>query len=91
MHLASQRFRRFFRGDADRFAGVHVHECGGHFAPVAEFQGALAEAASGDHGDRVGGAAVDFDECDEALAVFAARIVDAELLQAEHGETTPRT
>ena len=36
--------------------------------------------------DGVGGAAVDLDEGDEALAVFSVRIVDAEFLQAEHGE-----
>ena len=82
MHLASQGLRRFLRGDADCLAAVHVDECGGDFAPVAKLQRALAQAASGDDGDGVGGAAVDFDEGDEALSVFSLRIVDAELLQA---------
>ena len=80
MHLASQRFGRFFGGDADGFAGADVDEGGGHLSPVAKFQGALAEAASGDDGDGVGGAAVDFDEGDQALAVFTARVFDAEFL-----------
>ncbi len=86
MHLASQRFRRFFGRDADGFAAVHVDECRCNFSPVAELQRALAQAASGDYGDGVGGAAVDLDEGDQTLAVFAVRIVDAEFLQAEHGE-----
>ncbi len=58
----------------------------GHLSPVAEFQGALAETASGDHGDGVGGAAVDFDEGDEALAVFSARVFDAQFVEAQHGQ-----
>jgi len=87
MHLASQCLRRFLRGDADRLAAVDVYKCRGDFSPIAEFQGALAQAAAGDDGDGVGGAAVDFDEGDEALPVFSARIVDSEFLQAEHRET----
>ena len=87
MHLASQSLRRFFRRDADRFAGIHVHKCGRDLSPVAELQRAFAEAASGDDGDSVGGAAIDFDEGYEPLSVFSLRIVDAEFLQAEHGET----
>jgi hypothetical protein len=59
------------------FRRGEIDEGGGHFSPVAEFQGALAETASGDDGDGVGGAAVDFYEGDEALAVFAARVFDA--------------
>src|SRR5258708_3533391 len=93
MNGARQRFGRFFGGDADGFAGAYVFysqidEGCGHLSPVAEFQGALSEAASGDHGDGVGGAAVDFDEGDEALAVFfiTARILDAQLLEAQHGQ-----
>ena len=48
---------------------VEVDEGGGHLAEVAVFEGPLAEAAAGDDCDGVGGAAVDFDEGDEALAV----------------------
>ena len=63
-----------------------VDEGGRHLAPVAELQGALAEAAAGDDGDGVGGAAVDLDEGDEALAVAARGrgVVDAEALAAQH-------
>src|SRR5260370_4280890 len=67
-----------------------MDEGGGHLAPVAELDGALAKAASGDDGDGVGGAAVDFDEGDEALAVLwiddAFGVVDAEAFAAEHGQ-----
>ena len=93
MHGARQLLGRFFRGDADGFASAHVFyseidEGRGHLSPVAEFQGALSEAASGHHGDGVGGAAVDFDEGDEALAVFfiTARVLDAQLFEAQHGQ-----
>ena len=51
------------------------------------FSARFAEAASGDHGDRVGGATIDFNEGYEALPVFPLRIVNAKFLQAEHGET----
>jgi len=91
----------FEGGDADGFVdgGVvlggerrgEVDEGGGHFAPVAEFDGALAEAAAGDDGDSVGGAAIDFDEGDEALAVFRVDetlgVVDAEALATQHRES----
>ena len=83
---ARQRLGRFFGGDADGFAGFEIHEGGGHLSPVAEFQGALAETASGDYADGVGGAAVDFYEGDQALAVFAAWVFDAEFGQAQHGQ-----
>src|ERR1700690_645786 len=91
MHGASERFGRLFGGDANRFAGAYVlysqiDERRGHLSPVAKFQGALAETASGDHGDGVGGAAVDFDEGDQTLAIFSARIFDAELLKPQHGQ-----
>jgi len=51
-----------------------VHEGGRGFAPVAEFEGALAEPASGNDGNSVGEAAVDFDKGDEVLAIFAMRV-----------------
>jgi len=83
------RLRRFGGG-----AGAEVDEGGGHLAPVAKFEGALAEAAGGDDGDGVGGAAIDFDDGDEALAVgvegavgemAGARVVNVEPVKGEHG------
>src|SRR5205807_6611188 len=52
----------------------------------AEFQRALAQAATGDDPDCVRGAAIDFDEGDETLAIFSPWIIDAQLLQTEHCE-----
>src|ERR1700678_3448786 len=84
MHLASESLGGFSGCDADGFAGADVDERGRDLSPVAKLQRALAQSASRDHGDRVGGATVDFDESDQPLAVFAAWIVDAEFLQPEH-------
>jgi hypothetical protein len=73
---------------------VEVDEGGGHLAEVAVLEGSLAETAAGDYCDCVGGAAVDFDEGDEALAVgvegavgemAGAGVVDAETREGEHG------
>jgi len=86
VHLAGQGFGRFFRRDSDGSAGVDVDKGCGHFAPVAKLQGTFAQSASCDDADCVRGAAVDFNESDQSLAVFSMRIIDAELLQAEHGE-----
>jgi hypothetical protein len=85
MHFARQLLGRFFGGYSDGFAGAHVsyshiNEGRGHLSPVAKFQGALAQAASGHHGYGVGGTAVDLYERYQALAVFAARIFYAQLL-----------
>jgi len=86
--------------DAEAFVGVEVErgvevdEGGGHLAEVAKLEGAFADAAAGDDADGVGGAAVDFDEGDEALAIgvevsvgegAGAGVVDAELAEGEHG------
>jgi len=68
----------FKAGRNQRLLNAEVDEGGGHFAPVAEFESAFDEATSGNDGDGIGRAAVDFDEGHEALAVFAARVVDAE-------------
>ena len=71
----------------ERCHGSQIDEGGGHLAPVAKLDGAFAEAAAGDDGDGVGGAAVDLDEGDETLAVWTAfGVVDAEALAAEHGQ-----
>src|SRR5260370_21710039 len=59
------------RGVEGRDRRSQIEEGGGHLAPVAELEGALAQAAAGDHGDGIGGAAIDLDEGDQALAVFA--------------------
>ena len=50
------------------------------------FRRPLAQAASGDNGDGIGRAAVDFHKGDEAFAVFAMGIVNAEFLQSQHRE-----
>jgi len=50
------------------------HETSGHACP----------GATSDHGNRVRGAAVDFNEGDQTLSIFSVRIVDAELLQPQH-------
>ena len=83
--LASEIARSFKCDDADAGILREIDEGSGHFAPVAEFQGAFAEAAPGDHADGVGGAAVDLDEGDEALAVGTERIFDTESFEAEEG------
>ena len=64
---------------------MQIDEGGGHLAPVAELEGAFAEAAAGDDGDSVSGAAVDFYEGDEAFAVSAAGVCNAKALATEHG------
>src|SRR5690349_7038648 len=87
MHVTSQGFGRFSGGDPDGFAGIHIDKCGGYLAPVTEFQGPLAQAASSDDSDRVGSAAIDFDKGYEALAIFSSGIIDAKFLQTEHRET----
>jgi hypothetical protein len=61
-----------------------VDEGCGHLAPVTKFNGALAEAAAGDDGDSVGGAAVYLDKSDETLAVGSLGVVDAEAFAAKH-------
>jgi hypothetical protein len=76
---------RLFGGDANGASGLQIAEGGGDFAPVAEFQGALAEATVGDEGDGIGDAAVDFGKGDDAFA-FGDGIVDAEFTEAVEGE-----
>ena len=76
---------RFLRGDANSAAGLQVAEGSGDLAPVAEFQGALAESAIRDEGDGIGDATIDLHEGDEAFAVGNG-IVDAKFFQAEHGQ-----
>src|SRR5262249_14300790 len=63
-----------------------INEGRGHLAPVAKFQRPFAQAAAGDDHDGVGSAAIDFDKGDDALTIFALRIFEAELAEAEHGQ-----
>jgi len=85
MKIAGQIARGFEGHDSDACVMGEVDEGGGHLAPVAELQAAFAEAASGDHADGVGRAAVDLDKSDEPLAVRAEGIVDSQRLQTEEG------
>jgi hypothetical protein len=82
-HFPRALLGMFGGDDADRAAGFEVHEGRGHFAPVEEFQRALAQAAVGHECDRVGHAAVDFHVSDQALAVLD-RVFDAQFAQAQH-------
>jgi hypothetical protein len=88
MHLAGESLRGFFRSNANRLAGAYVDERGRDFPPVPKLQGTFAQATTGDYGNGIGGTPVDFDEGDEALAIFfiAARVIYTELRQAKHCE-----
>ena len=46
-HFAGGLLGGFFCGNADGASGLQIAESGGDFAPIAEFQGAFAEAAAG--------------------------------------------
>ena len=90
----------FERGDANGFVGggvvrlgrgrIEIDEGGGHLSPVAKLQRALAEAAAGDDGDGIGGAAVDLDEGDETFAVGGAGSVMPSRWQPSMARRTPR-
>ena len=84
MHLAGQRLRTLFGCDANGLAGFQVNKRGRHFSPVAEFQCALAKAASGDDGNRVSHATINLNVGNQAFAVCAAGIVDAEQFEPQH-------
>jgi hypothetical protein len=84
-HFARGLLGGFFGSDAHGATGLKVNEGGGDLSPIAEFEGAFAEAAAGDERDGVGDAAVNFNVGDEALA-FCDRVVDAELAEAKHGK-----
>src|SRR3982074_3156826 len=86
MHLPCQRLGRFLGRDADGFAPADIHKRRGNLSPVTKLQRALAQAATSDHRNSIGGAAVNLNEGDESLAVLAVWIVDSEFLQAEHRE-----
>jgi CBS domain-containing protein len=92
--LPGALFRRLKRGDADAPVdgsflwrvkwGGEVDKGGGHFAPVAELDCALAQPATGDDGDGVSGATVDLDEGDQAFAVNAFGVANFEALAPQH-------
>ena len=60
-HFARGLLGRFFRGDADRTARLQIHKSRCYFAPIAEFQGALAKPAISHDRHSIGDAAVDLD------------------------------
>ena len=84
IEVAGTLFGGFKGSDADGLIGGKIEEGSGHLAPVAELEGALAETAAGDDPNSIGGAAVDLDEGDEALAVGPFWVVDAEALATQH-------
>jgi hypothetical protein len=85
MHLTSERLGAFFGRDADCFARFQINKCSCDLSPVAKLQGALAKAASSDDGNRVGHAAIDLDVGNQAFAILAAGIVNAQQFEPQHG------
>ncbi len=57
----------------------------GHLAEIKKLKSALAEAAAGNHADRIGCATVDFYKGHEALALSPARVCDAQQRTCVHG------
>ena len=82
-HFAGGLLGGFFRGDANGAARLQIHKRSGDFAPVAEFQRALAQPTMGHNRHGIGDAAVDLNVGDQPLA-FGDGIVDSEFPQAEH-------
>ena len=75
-------FRGILRGNAHRAVLLKIAERRGHLAEVSKLEGTFAQAAAGDDGDRVGGAAVDLDKGDQPLSVRAGGVFDAEQFHA---------
>ena len=75
----------FQRDDADTSVAREIDEGGSHLAPVTELQGAFSEAASGDHADGSGCAAIDLNEGDEPLAVGPEGVFDVQGFEAQDG------
>ena len=86
MQAPGQGLGRFAGGNAKGAAGGDVDKGGGDLAPVAKFQRAFSQATAGHYRNGVRSTAVNLDKSDQALAVPSLRIVDAEVLQAEHGQ-----
>jgi len=70
---------------ANGFSGFQIAKRSGHFSVIKKLEGAFSEAAAGDDPDGIGGAAVDFNEGDEAFAVGAEGVVEAEEGEAVDG------
>ena len=85
--MPRQRLRTFAGADPHRSLRLEIDKCRRHLPPVAKLQRPLAQPAAGYDADRVGGAAVNLHKRDEALAIFAVRIVDAQQFQSKHGQT----
>src|ERR1019366_2808718 len=86
MHLPRQRFRTFAGADPHRALRGEIDKGRRHFSPVTEFERPLAQPAAGHDGNRIGGAAVNLHKGNETLAIFAARVVDAQQFQPKHGQ-----
>ena len=78
IELAGALLGAFARRHTHRAILAQVAEGGGGLSEIAELERALAEPAAGHHADGVGHAAIDFDEGDEAFAVGAGRVFEAE-------------
>jgi hypothetical protein len=87
VQLASQVFGRLAGRYADGPVRFQINKGGCHFAPIAKLESALAQPATGDHCNGVGGAAVDFNEGDQAFAILASWFLDAQAAASEHCQT----
>lgn len=75
--------------DADGALILEIDEGGGHFAPVAEFQGTSAEPTAGNEADSIGGAAVNFNVCEQAFSVASMGLGNSEPLETKQGHAHP--
>ena len=75
IHPFGQVFGRLLGGDAQRFAGFHIHERSGHLAPVAKLERTLPQTAPSDYHDRISGATIDLHEGDDPFTIFSLGIV----------------
>jgi hypothetical protein len=82
--MARRFLGRFSRTDPHSAAAFDVDKGRGHLTPIAKFQSPFAQAAASDHRNRVGGAAIDLHERDQALAIFSAWIEEAEAGTSQH-------
>jgi hypothetical protein len=87
VQLASKGLGGFSRRDANGATGLEVDKGCCHLAPVTKLKGALAQPATGDDGDRIGCAAVYFDDRDQAFAIPAAWLLNAQAVASEHRQT----
>src|SRR5579863_9954213 len=90
MELLRQPARILARHDSYSPPPLEVDKRRRHFAPVAELERPLAQAAARHHSDRIGGAAVDLDVRHQALAIGAPRIFNPEEPEAHEGHAYPQ-